>query len=205
MLRQAEEVAHRIDAPDYVVIVNEKMAAQQMLEMLAQSPAKVFLMHNDLTLEQRRETGNERERIGNWIGTATTDAARGGYLLMQDLYRQLGQREARVVGITGDPNTPVSLERAEGVKHYVFDAEARPDRSIGLRRLELRRWRTKGGRLAIPLSGHFGHLGLERFDGPGRVARGQGPRRLGSGGRNGRLGGRAGERGRRRVGGNRSG
>jgi ABC-type sugar transport system substrate-binding protein len=119
MLRQAEEVARRADAPDYVVIVNEKAAAQQMLKTLERSPAKVFLIHNDLTPEQRREIGNERQQVRNWIGTATTDGARGGYLLMEDLYRQLGRREARVIGITGDRNTPVSLERAEGVKDYV--------------------------------------------------------------------------------------
>jgi ABC-type sugar transport system substrate-binding protein len=122
MLRQAEEVAHRAEAPDYIIIVNEKLAAQQMLRTFERSPAKVFLIHNDLTPEQRREIGNERERISNWIGTATTDAARGGYLLMEELYRQLGQREAQVMGITGDRNTPVSLERAEGVKDYVAHA-----------------------------------------------------------------------------------
>jgi len=119
MLRQAEEVARRAEAPDYIVIVNEKLAAQQMLRMFERSPTKVFLIHNDLTPEQRREIGNEREQIRNWIGTATTDAARGGYLLMEDLYHQLGQREPQVIGITGDRNTPVSLERAEGVKDYV--------------------------------------------------------------------------------------
>ena len=122
MLRQADEVARRLDSPDYIIIVNEKLAAQQMLTTLAQSPAKVLLMHNDLTPEQRREIGNERQHIKNWIGTATTDAARGGYLLMEYLCRRLGDREARVIGITGDPNTPVSLERAEGVKDYVAHA-----------------------------------------------------------------------------------
>jgi ABC-type sugar transport system substrate-binding protein len=122
MLRRAEEVARRAEAPDYVVIVNEKMAAQQMLQMLAQSPAKVFLIHNDLTPEQRREIGHERQHIRTWIGTATTDAARGGYLLMEYLYHRLGDREARIIGITGDPNTPVSLERAQGVQDYVAHA-----------------------------------------------------------------------------------
>jgi ABC-type sugar transport system substrate-binding protein len=122
MLRQAEEVARRAEAPDYIVIVNEKLAAQQMLKTLERSPAKVFLIHNDLTPEQRREIGNEREQIRNWIGTATTDAARGGYLLMEELYRQLGRRDARVIGITGDRNTPVSLERAQGVEDYIAHA-----------------------------------------------------------------------------------
>ncbi|HEU0201804.1 MAG TPA: ABC transporter substrate-binding protein [Burkholderiaceae bacterium] len=119
MLRQAEEVAGRSNPPDYVVIVNEKMAGRQMLETLASSPAKVLVIHNDLTADQRREIGNERERFRNWIGSAVADNARGGYRLMEELYRQLGAREPHIIGITGDPHTPVSMERAQGVKDYV--------------------------------------------------------------------------------------
>ncbi|WP_280151607.1 ABC transporter substrate-binding protein [Piscinibacter sp. XHJ-5] len=119
MLRQAEEVARRAAAPDYVVIVNEKMAARQMLESLSRSPAKVLVIHNDLTAEQRRQIGNERQQFGRWIGTAVADNARGGWRLMEELYRQVGQSEPRIIGITGDPNTPVSIERAQGVQQYV--------------------------------------------------------------------------------------
>ena len=122
MLRQAEEVARRSSAPDYVIIVNEKLGAQQMLKTLARSPAKVFVMHNDLTPEQRREIGNERQQIRNWIGTATTDTRRGSYFLMEYLYRRLGNEEPRIIGITGDPTTPASKERADGVKDYVAHA-----------------------------------------------------------------------------------
>ncbi|HKX40393.1 MAG TPA: ABC transporter substrate-binding protein [Burkholderiaceae bacterium] len=122
MLRQAESVAKRADQPDYVVMVNEKLAAQSMLQMFARSPAKVLVIHNDLTPEQRSEIGNERERLRNWIGTATTDEARAQYRLMEELYRQLGEREPRVLGITGDRATPVSLERAQGVSDFIAHA-----------------------------------------------------------------------------------
>ena len=122
MLRQAEEVARRTRAPDYVVIVNEKMAARRMLETLSGSPAKVLLIHNDLTPEQRREIGNERQRIPNWIGTVTANAERGGNRLMEYLCQRLGQGAAKVIGITGDPNTPVSLERAAGVESFLSTA-----------------------------------------------------------------------------------
>src|SRR5689334_4905319 len=37
MLRQAEEVARRDEWPDYVVMVNEKLAAPQMLKLLART------------------------------------------------------------------------------------------------------------------------------------------------------------------------
>lgn len=119
MLRQAEQVAQRGDAPDYVVIVNEKSAAPQMIEMLSRSPARVVVIHNDLTLEQRRAIGSERERFARWIGTVVPDNARGGWRLMEALYRQLGGREPLILGITGDPATPVSHERAQGVQDFV--------------------------------------------------------------------------------------
>jgi ABC-type sugar transport system substrate-binding protein len=115
MLRQAEAVAARRDPPDYVVIVNEKMAAQAMLHTLSRSRAKVLLIHNDLTDAQRADTGNERGAIANWIGTVTADAARGSFRLMDYLCQLNGDRPAHVIGITGDPITPVSKERAQGV------------------------------------------------------------------------------------------
>jgi len=119
MLRQAEEVARRSEWPDYIVIVNEKLAAPQMLKTLARTTAKVLVIHNDLTPEQRREIGNEREQMRHWIGTATTDEAAAEFRLMAELTRQLGDREPRVIGITGDRATPVSLERAHGVSEYI--------------------------------------------------------------------------------------
>lgn len=122
MLRQAESVAQRADPPDYVVMANEKLAALKMLQMFASTPTKVLLIHNDLTAEQRREIGNEREKVRNWIGTATTDEEQGTYHLMEELYRQLGAREPQVIGITGDRGTPVSLERAQGVNDFMAQA-----------------------------------------------------------------------------------
>ena len=92
MLRQAEDVARRSPAPDYVVIVNEKFAAQQMLKTLSRWPAKVF------------------------------DTGRSSNILMEHFYRRLGNQEPRIIGITGDPNTPASRERANGVKDYVAHA-----------------------------------------------------------------------------------
>jgi hypothetical protein len=119
MVRQAREVAERTDAPDYVVIVNEKMVADRMLMALARSPAKVLVIHNDLTPAQRHQIGSEREAIHNWIGTVTANAAQAGYRLMQFLYQRVSPAGARVIGITGEPNTPVSLERAAGVEAYL--------------------------------------------------------------------------------------
>ncbi|RBB31511.1 sugar ABC transporter substrate-binding protein [Burkholderia reimsis] len=122
MVRQAEEVANRVDAPDYVVIVNEKMAALDMLRLLSRTSSKIVLIHNDLTNEQRRVVGDERRRIRNWIGTLTADANSAGYRLMDYLCRDRRFARLRVIGITGDPNTPVSMERATGVGSWLARA-----------------------------------------------------------------------------------
>lgn len=119
MLRQAESLSQRRDLPDYVVMVNEKQTAPKMLQMFEGTSTKVLLIHNDMTLEQRQEFGNEREQMSHWIGTATTDEERGTYRMMEELYRQLGTSEPSVIGITGERGTPVSLERAQGVSDYI--------------------------------------------------------------------------------------
>lgn len=122
MLRQAESVAQRKELPDYIVMVNEKQAAPQMLQMFKGTSTKIMIIHNELTEEQRKEIGNEREQISNWIGTAKTDEERSTYRMMEELYRQLGNVEPQVVGITGARATPVSMERAQGVTDYIEQA-----------------------------------------------------------------------------------
>ena len=122
MLKQAEELSRRPQAPDFVVLVNEKLVAPTIMRMFAGSPSKLLLIHNDLTPEQRREFGNERESFGNWIGTITTEAGRGAWLAMEWLYQRMGTREPRIIAITGDPQTPVSRERADAVYDYVQKA-----------------------------------------------------------------------------------
>ncbi|MDC7234029.1 MAG: ABC transporter substrate-binding protein [Spirochaetales bacterium] len=119
MLKQAEELAGRRTLPDYIIMVNEKQTAPEMLKMFEGRSAKILLIHNDLTHEQRREIGNERERMKHWIGTVTTDEEQGTSRMMEELYRQLGSREPRVVGITGAKSTPVSMERAQGVSDFM--------------------------------------------------------------------------------------
>ncbi|BAL27193.1 ABC transporter substrate-binding protein [Azoarcus sp. KH32C] len=119
MLRQCEEVARRATPPHYVVIVNQERVVQRLMTTLARSSSRIFLIHNDVTPEQRREIGSERQSIRNWIGTATDDSARGGYLLMEYLQRRLGRSEAQVIGIMGDPGAPITKERMQGVEDFL--------------------------------------------------------------------------------------
>lgn len=119
MLRQAQAVAQRQPSPDYVVVVNEKSLLPQLLERLAPSSAGVLAIHNPVPFEQRQQVGNERERFQHWIGTAVADNDAGGFRLMEELARHLDGQVPQVLGITGDPATPVSAERAQGVERYL--------------------------------------------------------------------------------------
>ena len=119
MIRQAQAVAARRQPPDYVILVNDKSAAPLMFAALADSPARVFVIHSDVTDEQRRSIGNERERHARWIGSAVPDNTRGVFRLVRALHAALGEKPIRALGITGPPSAPVSNERSEGLASYI--------------------------------------------------------------------------------------
>lgn len=120
--RQALQLARSPIPPDYVVITNSQQSGPDVMAALARTPAKLMMIHSDLTAEQRQRFGHEREHFPQWIGTALPDNARGGARLMAELCAQLGARgetTPRVLGITGWRVEPVSLERARGVQAWL--------------------------------------------------------------------------------------
>ena len=121
MMSQAEKVAKRPKAPDYVIMVNEKIAGKEMLLSFKKSGSKIFFIHNGLNNKQREEIGNERGHIKNWIGTVVTDEYQSGYKLIKELYRS-AEAPPKILGITGTKATPVSLIRLKGVTDYILES-----------------------------------------------------------------------------------
>jgi len=121
MMSQAEKVAKRLKTPDYVIMVNEKLTGKEMLLSFKNSGAKIFFIHNGLTRQQRKDIGNERVKLKNWIGTIVTDEYQSGYKLIKELYRST-PASPRILGITGTKSTPVSLIRLQGVKDYILES-----------------------------------------------------------------------------------
>lgn len=119
MIELAELLAARTRRPDYVVIVNDKMAGPAMLQALAGTSIRAFVIHSNITDEQRLLIGNEREKLTNWIGSATPDNARGVFRELAALHQALNMSPIRALGITGPPSTPVSLDRAKGLQDYL--------------------------------------------------------------------------------------
>ncbi|WP_163336443.1 ABC transporter substrate-binding protein [Desulfopila sp. IMCC35008] len=121
MLNQAKQVANSTKAPDYVIMVNEKLMGKEMLLLFKNSNSKIFFIHNGLTDKQRKEVGNERVTIKNWIGTIATDEYQAGYKLIKELYRSM-KAYPKILGITGTKATPVSLIRLKGVEDYIVES-----------------------------------------------------------------------------------
>jgi len=121
MINLAEKVANRPKSPDYIIMVNEKLAGKEMLLSLKNSSSKIFFIHNGLTSQQREDVGDERVAIKNWIGTIVTDEYQSGYKLIQNLYRY-AKAPPKILGITGTKATPVSLVRLKGVEDFILES-----------------------------------------------------------------------------------
>ena len=121
MVELARTIAARPAPPDYVVLVNEKERAPEMMEAFRGTASRLFLIHNDLSPDQRAAMGNERESLGNWIGTITADDGEIIRALMEGLYRKT-DAEPQIIGIGGDVATPVSALRETAMRDYVAQA-----------------------------------------------------------------------------------
>lgn len=129
MLALAKEVAQRPRKPDYVIVVNEKLAAAEMLKTLDAAGIKTLLYHNQLAPEQTAELGEPRQKLRHWLGTIVPSHRDAGYLTGRQLIRAaLANKRAgpdglvRLGVIAGDKSTPASIERLDGLRAAVAES-----------------------------------------------------------------------------------
>ena len=77
MIELANEAAQSNNPPEYMILVNEKLAAGRMLEELPQS-IKLILLNNTLSREQLGQFGKPRVLVPNWIGHIFPDHEQAG-------------------------------------------------------------------------------------------------------------------------------
>jgi ABC-type sugar transport system substrate-binding protein len=124
MVKLAEEISKRKIKPDFVFIVNEKLAAEQMLPILNSKKIKTFLIHADLTNDQKKVLGHPREKLKYWIATIIPDNANAGYLIAEEIFKTAKKKintnsSFNMIAIDGDKATPTSIERENGLKHFL--------------------------------------------------------------------------------------
>jgi len=126
MVSLARGVAQRPHKPDYLLVVNEKLAAPAMLSIAEQAGINSFLTFNELTDAQLRNTGLPRQRLKHWLGSLAPDNVNAGVLTMQALVEGASHHfptgtPLHVLMVAGDRSTPASILRVQGALQVLAD------------------------------------------------------------------------------------
>ncbi|GGD00900.1 ABC transporter substrate-binding protein [Aquisalinus flavus] len=127
------------EKPDYALIVNYRMGAEQALQYLDQHGVKSFLFNADLTEEGETLIGGPREKLPHWIGRLIPDDERAGYdlatYLIAEAQRRKPGKTLRMVGISGSYASTAAVKRVEGLRRAVAESE-----NVDLTQVVTARW-----------------------------------------------------------------
>ena len=129
MQRQAQDVAARLKPPDYVIVVNEKLAADEMVKVLDKAGIKVFVLLNTFFGDQATAMGKPREKYPSWLGSLIPDNQTAGFTIAKrviDKAMQAGlygkDGKIHLIAIAGDYATPASNARNVGLQVAVNES-----------------------------------------------------------------------------------
>jgi ABC-type sugar transport system substrate-binding protein len=121
MIELMKQVALRPKKPDYVILVNEKLAGGEMLKLAERTGINVLFAYSSFEGAQLVEFGVPRQRYRHWLGSITPNAYDAGKLTAEELVRQAQRLHAvaddgkvHVVAIAGDKATPTGTQRLDG-------------------------------------------------------------------------------------------
>lgn len=116
-----KQVAARGSKPDYLMIVNEKLAGGEMLKLADRAGIKTLVVFSKFDDAQAAEVGRPRQKHRHWLGSLTPNAVDAGRLTADELVRQAQQLRAtandgkvHVAIISGDKTTPTGAQRLQG-------------------------------------------------------------------------------------------
>lgn len=157
MQGQAREVVKRSALPDYLIVVNEKNAGDEMVKAADRAGLKVLVMSVAFSGEQANQMGHPREKYKNWIGSLVPDNKFAGYQIAKWIIDRAISTGAtkdgrlQLLAIAGDSGTQATVQRVEGLKQaiseytnvelqQIFNAEWRQDRARELTKIALVRY-----------------------------------------------------------------
>ncbi|HYD81953.1 MAG TPA: ABC transporter substrate-binding protein [Paucimonas sp.] len=121
MIELMKQVALRPRKPDYVILVNEKLAGGEMLKLAERTGIKALFAYSTLEGEQLIEFGPPRQKFKRWLGSITPNAHDAGRLTAEELVRQALKNRVvaddgkiHVAAIAGDKATPTGTQRLAG-------------------------------------------------------------------------------------------
>jgi ABC-type sugar transport system substrate-binding protein len=117
-------IAH---SPDYVILVNEKGVAFNLVKQISTHNIPIFMLLNNIS--QKKLTFLSRKEISMIYGSLQPDNYLAGKMLINDLshmYKSLPEKidtsmSINVLALQGDHNTQASLERERGLKEGLLN------------------------------------------------------------------------------------
>ena len=125
MTQLAQKVANSANAPDYMILVNEKGFVSRVLPSIPES-IKIILLNNGLSKEEQKKYGEPREIFPNWLATVVPDHKKAGLDIMKKLIEkgyQVNQndfkKELGLIAIGGNKSTIASQLRLAGMREMI--------------------------------------------------------------------------------------
>ncbi|MEH6579835.1 MAG: ABC transporter substrate-binding protein [Amphritea sp.] len=111
-------VTQRTTLPDYLVLVNEEQAAEDILVAADSAGIKTLMLLNDFLPEQRHRIGQPGGKYPHLLGAITPDNFSAGARMMKAL-KNCAENNQRadsyhVLALGGDTRTPASIDRNNG-------------------------------------------------------------------------------------------
>lgn len=121
MIDLTRQVTQRRKKPNYLMIVNEKLAGGEMLKLAERAGIKTLLVFSTFQDGQVEEFGQPRQKYRHWLGSLQPNAVDAGLLSAAELVRQAHRSGAvasdgkvHVAVIAGDKATPTGTQRLAG-------------------------------------------------------------------------------------------
>lgn len=120
MVELAREVTSRASKPTYLMLVNEKLAAGEMLKLAENAGIKTLMVYSNID-ETQSDIGKPRQKLRHWLGSLTPNATEAGKLTADELVRQAlhlrtvaDDGKVHIAVIAGDKATPTGTQRLQG-------------------------------------------------------------------------------------------
>lgn len=124
-IRQAREALQGPKRPDYLVFVNERYIAPEILRLAQGSGVKLFIVNNALTTDQKGLLGARPDKYPDWIGSLVPNDEEGGYLMLKELIRLHGPvapgQFIDLLAFSGLKITPSAQLREKGLRRALAE------------------------------------------------------------------------------------
>lgn len=129
-LAQVREMIARpiSNRPEYVIFSNELGTGPELLKLLDDAGIKTFMAFNG-RMPGVDDIGQPRQQYKGWLGSLEPDADQAGYLTAKALINKARKAgvprvhgKLQMVAIGGDPSTPSSVRRSDGMRRAIKEA-----------------------------------------------------------------------------------